>query len=128
MSHEKNYTAYFKTILKIVLVWVIIILMIALGIELGVDKKIIGISVAIFGFLTHAFTGLMTLIALVPFIGPLIVKVISLPVFWILNGLGYILSAFAVRQGFTRDILNYRVMTIVFLLGVVVGFIVGSIL
>ncbi len=127
MSKNKKFTGYVRTILNILLVWVIIILMIIAGVELGVDKKIIGVVVAVFGFLTHAFSGLLTLIALVPFVGPLIVKVISLPIFWILNGLGYILSAFAVKQGFSKEILNYRVLTIVFLLGVVIGFILGSI-
>jgi hypothetical protein len=127
MSKNKKFTGYVKTILNVLIVWVVIILMIIAGIELGVDKKVIGITVAIFGFLTHAFSGLLTLIALVPFVGPLIVKVISLPVFWILNGLGYILSAFAVKQGFAKEILNYRVLTGVFLLGVVIGFILGSI-
>jgi hypothetical protein len=128
MSPKRNFMAYLRPILKILAVWVVIILMIALGIELGVDKKIIGVAVGIFGFLTHAFSGLMTIIALIPIAGPLIVKVISLPVFWIINGLGYILSAFAVKQGFSKEILNYRVLTIVFLLGVVIGFIIGSII
>ncbi|HDH57768.1 MAG TPA: hypothetical protein ENF16_04065 [Bacteroidetes bacterium] len=91
------------------------------------DKKVIAISVTLFGFLTNAFAGLMTLVAFIPFIGPLIVKVISLPLFWILNGIGYILSAFAVKRGYAKEILNYRVLTVVFLMGIVVGFIIGSI-
>lgn len=128
MSRLQSIKAYLRPLLKIFILWAIIAVIVALGIQLGIDKKIIGVSVAVFGFLTNAFTGLLTLIALVPIVGPLIIKLISLPLFWLINGLGYILSAFAVKQGFAKEILNYRVLTIVFLLGLVLGFIIGSIL
>ena len=127
MNTPRHFKAVVRPILKIVLLWIIIVIFIVLGIRFGVDKKVIAISVTLFGFLTNAFAGLMTLVAFIPFIGPLIVKVISLPLFWILNGIGYILSAFAVKRGYAKEILNYRVLTVVFLLGVVVGFIIGSI-
>ena len=127
MNTPRHFKAVVRPILKIVLLWIIIVIFIVLGIRFGVDKKVIAISVTLFGFLTNAFAGLMTLVAFIPFIGPIIVKVISLPLFWILNGIGYILSAFAVKRGYAKEILNYRVLTVVFLLGVVVGFIIGSI-
>jgi len=127
MNTPRHFKAVVRPILKIVLLWIIIAIFIVLGIRFGVDKKVIAISVTLFGFLTNAFAGLMTLVAFIPFIGPIIVKVISLPLFWILNGIGYILSAFAVKRGYAKEILNYRVLTVVFLLGVVVGFIIGSI-
>lgn len=127
MNTPRHFKAVVRPILKIVLLWIIIVIFIVLGIRFGVDKKVIAISVTLFGFLTNAFAGLMTLVAFIPFIGPLIVKVISLPLFWILNGIGYILSAFAVKRGYAKEILNYRVLTVVFLMGIVVGFIIGSI-
>ncbi len=127
MNTPRHFKAVVRPILKIVLLWIIIAIFIVLGIRFGVDKKVIAISVTLFGFLTNAFAGLMTLVAFIPFIGPLIVKVISLPLFWILNGIGYILSAFAVKRGYAKEILNYRVLTVVFLMGIVVGFIIGSI-
>ncbi len=127
MNAPRRFKAVVRPILKIVLLWIIIVIFIVLGIRFGVDKKVIAISVTLFGFLTNAFAGLMTLVAFIPFIGPLIVKVISLPLFWILNGIGYILSAFAVKRGYAKEILNYRVLTVVFLMGIVVGFIIGSI-
>jgi len=127
MSRFQNYKSFLRSILKIILLWAIIGVIVAIGIKLGVDKKIIAVSVAFLGFVTNAFAGLMTLIAFVPIVGPLIIKVVSLPLFWILNGIGYILSAFAVKQGYAKEIINYRVLTVVFLLGMVVGFIIGSI-
>jgi hypothetical protein len=113
---------------RTILLWLIIAGMVVLGALLGVDKKIIGAVVALFGILTQAFTGLLALIGVVPLLGPLIVKIISLPFFWILNGIGYLVSAVAIKQGFSKDVLNYRVLTVVFLVGVILGFIIGKVL
>lgn len=68
---------------------------------------------------------MMVLIGIVPWIGPLIVKVLALPFFWILNGLGYFASIVAIKKGHGKTVLNYRVLTIIFLVGVVVGYILG---
>jgi hypothetical protein len=128
MNPLNRFWAYLRPLSKIILLWIIIALMVVLGIKLGVDEKVIGIVVAVFGFLTNAFAGLLTLIAFVPIIGPLIVKVITLPIFWIINGLGYWLSVFAIKRGYTKEVLNYRVLTVIFLFGIIIGFILGSII
>jgi len=128
MNRKGSFENYLVIILRIAILWIIIGLMIWIGIELGIEKKVIGAVVAIFGYFTNAFAGLITLIGLIPIIGPLIIKVISLPIFWFINGIGYLLSVLAVKAGYTKEILNYRVLTIVFLLGMVLGFIVGRII
>lgn len=127
MNNLNRFKSYLRPLSKILLLWLVIFLIVALGIHFGVDKKIIGIAVAIFGFLTNAFAGLFTLIAFIPFVGPLIVKVVTLPIFWIFNGLGYFLSAFAIKRGYSKEVMNYRVLTMAFLLGIIIGFILGSI-
>lgn len=127
MSLANTMKPQVRIILKIILAWIVIAAIVAIGIRLGIDKKVIGLVVAILAYLTHAFAGLMTLISFVPFVGPLIVKVISLPIFWIFNGLGYFLSAFAIKRGYSKEVMNYRVLTMAFLVGIIVGFILGSI-
>jgi hypothetical protein len=127
MSPLRRVWADLRPIVRIILVWIVIILMVVVGLSLGVDKKVIGIAVALFGFLTSAFTGLLTLIAFIPIAGPLIVKIITLPLFWLINGLGNVLGAVAARKGLAREVLNYRVLTLIFLLGIIIGFILGSI-
>jgi len=71
MNAPRRFKAVVRPILKIVLLWIIIVIFIVLGIRFGVDKKVIAISVTLFGFLTNAFAGLMTLVAFIPFIGPI---------------------------------------------------------
>lgn len=128
MHFSPRFQAYCRLFFKILLLWIIIAGIVAIGIWLGVDRTVIAVAVTVFATLTNAFSGLLSLIALIPFIGPLIVKVVTLPIFWILNGLGYWLSVFAIRRGYTKEVLNYRVLTVVFLLGIVFGYILGKII
>ena len=82
----------------------------------------------VFGLVSQAFIGLINLIALIPVVGPLVAKVLALPIYWILNGLGYFVSLIAIKKGYSKDVVNYRVLTIVFLVGVAVGFIIGHLI
>ncbi len=113
---------------KILLVWLALTLFVVAGIALGLDKKAVAFLAIIFGLLSQAFIGLLNLIALIPIVGPLIAKVLALPFYWLLNALGYFVSVIAIKKGFSREVLNYRVLTIVFLVGIVVGFILGKLI
>jgi len=106
----------------------VLLLLLALGLHFNLDKKVIAIGFIVIGYLTSAFTGLLFVIGLIPLIGPPIATLLSLPFFWILNGLGYFVSIVAIKKGHGREVLNYRVITIIFLSGVVVGYILGRVL
>jgi len=84
--------------------------------------------VVLFGVVSNAFAGLVALVGMIPFVGPLIIKVLSIPFFWMLNGLGYFVSAVAIKKGYTREVIGHRALTIVLLIGVVVGFILGRLI
>jgi len=109
-----------------ILAWVAIVGLIIAGIELGVDKTIIGFVVVIIGLVGEAFAALGAWVALVPLVGPLIVKVLALPFFWLLNGIGYLASIVAIKKGYGKDVVNVRVLTITLLIGVTIGFILGK--
>jgi hypothetical protein len=113
---------------KIFIIWAILTIFVIVGFVVGLDKKAIAFIAIIFGLISQAFLGLINLIALVPIIGPLIAKVLALPIYWILNGLGYFVSLIAIKRGFSKDVINYRVLTIVFLVGVAVGFVIGKLI
>jgi len=63
-----------------------------------------------------------------PIIGPLIVKVFTIPFFWLLNGMGYFTSAYAIKKGYGRDIVSHRLITITLLTGIVLGYILGHLI
>jgi hypothetical protein len=113
---------------KIFIIWTLLIIFVAIGFALGLDNKAIAFFTIIFGLISQAFIGLINLIALIPVIGPLVAKVLALPIYWILNALGYFVSLIAIKKGYSKDVINYRVLTIVFLVGLAVGFIIGKLI
>ncbi len=113
-----------KTILALVLTFLIVVVML----YLGADKKAIAIVTIVVGFITQAFAGLSALIAMVPIIGPLIIKVFTIPFFWLLNGMGYFTSAVAIKKGYGKDIMTHRLITIALLTGIVLGYILGHLI
>lgn len=102
------------------------ILLIIIGLFLGIDEALIGIVVVFVGLLGQAFASLIAWIALIPIVGPIVAKVLALPFFWILNGIGYFASIVAIRRGYSREVINYRILTVVLLIGVTVGYILGK--
>ena len=114
--------AFWKTIV----VWIIIGVFVAVALHYEIDKAVIGGVVVIFGLITQAFIGLVSIVALVPFIGPIVAKLLALPIFWMINALGYFVSIVAIKKGYSKDVLNYRVLTIVLLIGIVIGYTIGK--
>lgn len=60
-----------------------------------------------------------------PIIGPLIVKVLSIGLIWLLNAVGYLVSYIAIRRGYSKDVLTYRGLTVAIIVGIVIGFVLG---
>ena len=96
-----------------------------LGLHFNVDHSVIAGSVVLVGVLSHAFAWLLGVIALVPVIGPIIVKVLSIGFIWLLNAVGYLVSYIAIRRGYSKDVLTYRGLTIALIVGIVIGFVLG---
>jgi hypothetical protein len=113
---------------KKALIWLGIAIFAVVGIALGLDKKAVAFLVFIFGLISQAFIGIIGLIGFIPIIGPILAKVLALPFFWILNAIGYFLSIVAIKRGYSKAVIDYRILTIVFLSGIAVGFIIGRII
>jgi len=124
----KKIGLFFRQFWKVIMIWIAILIFIELGLYFGLDKKIIAVLAVVFGIFSHAFAGLMAIIALVPIIGPLIVRVLSLPVFWLLNAIGYYVSVVAIKKGYSKNVINYRVITIIFLLGFTFGYLIAKLI
>ncbi|MHB1094215.1 hypothetical protein [Thiobacillus sp.] len=99
--------------------------MVWLGLHFNIDRSVIAASVVAVGLISNAFVWLLGIIALVPVIGPLIVKVLSIGFIWLLNALGYLVSYIAIRRGYSKDVLTYRGLTIALVIGIVIGFVLG---
>ena len=113
-----------KTILTLLGISISVYLMLTFNL----DVRAIAIITLLLGYITNIFVGLTTLVGLVPIIGPLIVKVFTIPFFWLLNGMGYFTSAYAIKKGYGRDIVSHRLITITLLTGIVLGYILGHLI
>lgn len=110
------------------LIWLAIVIFAVVGIASGWDKQAVTFLVLIFGLISEAFIGIIGLIGLIPVIGPILAKVLALPFFWILNAIGYFLSFIAIKRGYSKTVLDYRILTVIFLIGIAVGFIIGKLI
>jgi len=97
-----------------------------LGLHFNVDRSVIAGSVVAVGLVSNAFAWLLGLITLVPIIGPLIAKILSIGFIWLLNAVGYLVSYIAIRRGYSKDVLTYRGLTVAVIIGIVVGFVLGK--
>lgn len=87
--------------------------------------KAVTAGVLLVGVASHVLVWVIGVIGLVPFIGPLIVKVLSLSFIWLLNAIGYLVSYVAIKRGYSKDVLTYRAVTIALIIGIVIGYVAG---
>jgi len=94
----------------------------------GIDKKLIVFTAFIIGVFTEIFAGIAILIAAIPIIGPMIIKIVSIPIFWILNALGTLVSGLAIKKGYATELARGRIMTLALLIGMIIGYIIGNLI
>ena len=116
---------------KIVL-WILLFTMIYLafsyGKQYGINERIIILATLVLGVFTQIFTGITSLIAIIPFFGPFILKVVSIPIFYFLNALGWVVSAIAIKKGYVNELSRGRTVTFALLVGIIIGYILGNII
>ncbi len=116
---------------KFIILWLILFLIVFLAFKFHIDKKITASLVILYGLITPIFYGIISALgvwlAAVPWIGPLIIKIISIPVFWILHGVAYLGSVIFVAKGESKKAIDARVLALVFLVGFLLGYIISKI-
>ena len=124
MKRESIFIIYRKKLL----LWILAFAIIGLALYYGIDKNIIVFAAFIIGVFTELFVGIGALVAAIPLIGPMIIKIISIPIFWILNALGTLVSGIAIKKGYATELAKGRIMTLALLIGMIIGYIIGNLL
>lgn len=96
------------------------------GYQFHVDTKVIAGGSFLIGVLSGALSWLIGMIGLLPIIGPILVKVLSIGFIWLLNAVGYVISFIAIKRGYSQDVLTYRGLTIALIVGIVIGYILAQ--
>ena len=124
--YKKN--LFSKIFKKRILGWTFTFFSIITAVFFGIDNKIILFSAFLISIFTEVFVGLGVLIGAIPFIGPFIIKVISIPIFWGLNAMGYVISAIAIKKGYATELAKSRIITLALLIGIMIGYITGNLI
>ena len=115
-----------------ILFWIILFSLIATafiyGPEYGINQKCVVFTTVVLGIFTQVFAGITSLVALIPFFGPFIIKVISIPIFYILNAVGWIVSGVAIKKGYVNELSKSRTVTLALLIGIIIGYILGTVI
>ncbi len=122
-----NQPSFLKIYRKQIFGWVLTLAAICVALYYGIDKKIILFVTFIISIFTQIFVGLGALVGMIPFIGPLIINVISIPVFWFLNAMGYVVSGVAIKKGYATELAKSRIVTLGLLIGIIIGYIIGHV-
>ena len=113
---------------KKIVTWIIAGSLIFTASYYGIDKKLIVFTAFIIGVFTEIFTGIGVLVAAIPVVGPMIIKIVSIPIFWILNALGTLVSGIAIKRGYATELARGRIMTLALLIGMIIGYIIGNLI
>ncbi len=125
---ESAQKGFFRSYWRAFAIVVGIATVVAVGLYFNIDAKALALFALVAGFITNGFVALATLVSLVPIVGPLLVKVLSIPIFYMLNGIGYFVSLLAIKKGYGADVVSHRVLAVMLLVGVVIGYIIGNLL
>ena len=113
-----------------IIVWSLIVIFIVLGVIIGVQGRVIAIADT--QKICDKYNLDIDPIALVKNLGvgkmqmTEIAKALSIPLLWLMNALGYFSTVVLVRRGYSKDVLNTRVVTITLIVGMVIGYILGK--
>ena len=113
---------------KKIVIWIIAGGLIFAASYYGIDKKLIVFTAFIIGVFTEIFAGIGVLVAAIPVVGPMIIKIVSIPIFWILNALGTLVSGIAIKKGYATELAKGRIMTLALLIGMIIGYIIGNLI
>ncbi len=128
----KRTAAFIKDTRRMLIVWTIIVAAVAGALFYEWDKQIVGGSVLLIGIISSAFSwlgaALLSMVGAIPLVGGFLATILSSSLLWIINGLGYFVSVIAIKAGHGKAVLNYRLLVIVFLTGLVTGWVVAKII
>ena len=117
-----------KRLLQVLVLFLSGGIIISLGVYLRWDKRIIGIGVFLFGLVSQGWSSLVALLGGVPVVGSIIVRFLALPLLFLVNCIGNLLSFIAIKMGYKKEIMDTKLLAWTFAGGLLIGFIIGGLI
>ena len=121
-----HFKSLFNLYYRKIIFWILLTIAFIFSTNYGIDKKIIVFIAFVISVFTEVFVGLSALVATIPIVGPMIIKIVTIPVFWIFNAMGTLVSGLAIRKGYATELTRGRVLTLALLVGTILGYIIGN--
>ena len=121
-----HFKSLFNLYYKKIIFWILLTTAFIFSTNYGIDKKIIVFIAFVISVFTEVFVGLSALVATIPVVGPMIIKIVTIPVFWIFNAMGTLVSGLAIKKGYATELARGRVLTLALLVGTILGYIIGN--
>jgi len=121
-----HFKSLFNLYYKKIIFWILLTTAFIFSTNYGIDKKIIVFIAFVISVFTEVFVGLSALVATIPVVGPMIIKIVTIPVFWIFNAMGTLVSGLAIKKGYATELTRGRVLTLALLVGTILGYIIGN--
>ena len=122
----------FKENLEVALTLLIMISVFYILTYMKVDKILTTALVALLGIFMemarHIFSQVIFIIQSIPYIGPILAKIIVWPFFITINGIAYLVTLTFIRIRGVKEVANARILTTTFLIGLLVGIILGRVI
>ena len=113
-----------------ILFWLVLFGFVALGLQRHWKGSVIAASVVLWGMLTHifgvVFALLITWVGVFPIAGPIIIKLLTWPLFLLINGAAFFTSLVGINFGKGRQVFEARVAATILMTGVLIGFLLGK--
>ena len=124
--YNMRFKSLFNLYYKKIIFWILLTTAFVFSTNYGIDKKIIVFIAFVISVFTEVFVGLSALVASVPIVGPMIIKIVTIPIFWIFNAMGTLVSGLAIKKGYATELARGRVLTLALLVGTILGYIIGN--
>ncbi len=122
----------FNNLLKIyhkkIIFWMLLSTIFGFSMYHGIDKKFLVFIAFLISVFTEVFVGLSAFVAAIPIVGPMIIKIVTIPVFWVFNAMGTMVSGLAIKKGYATELARGRILTLALLVGTIIGYILGNLI
>jgi len=130
ISHRERLGVFLRGNGRQILFWLILVVFVTLGLRRHWKGSVIAAGVVLWGMLTHifgvAFALFLGWVGAFPLAGPVIIKLLTWPLFLLINGAAFFTSLVGVNIGKGRQVFEARVAATILMTGVLVGFLLGK--
>jgi len=103
---------------------------VALGLRRHWKGSVIAAGAVLWGMATHifgvAFALVLGWVGMFPIAGPIIIKLLTWPLFLLINGAAFFTSLVGINIGKGRQVFEARVAASILMTGVLIGFLLGK--